>query len=97
MTALEQQIFDTLVELDRTVAALAAASPRPSLLPLFTRLDQLTATLPPATEPLLLHYLQKKSYQKARLFLEGRDAENQTGSCRHVDNEGRPWKPGVTP
>jgi len=32
----------------------------------------------------LLHYLQKKSYEKARLYLQGRDAENQLGNCRHV-------------
>jgi hypothetical protein len=32
----------------------------------------------------LLHYLHKKSYEKARLFLLDRDVENQIGSCRHV-------------
>jgi len=36
------------------------------------------------TDPQLLHYLQKKSYEKARLFLQGRDAENVQGSCGHV-------------
>jgi len=44
----------------------------------------LTAQLPPQTDPQLLHYLHKKSYEKARLFLQGRDAENQFGNCRHV-------------
>jgi len=29
----------------------------------------------------LLHYLHRKSYEKARLFLEGRGAENAAGSC----------------
>ena len=33
---------------------------------------------------LLLHYLHKRSYQKARLYLEGRDAENQAGQCGHI-------------
>jgi hypothetical protein len=53
-------------------------------MPLFARLDELTRALPRDTDPTLLHYLQKKSYQKARLFLEGRDAENQAGNCRPV-------------
>jgi len=47
-------------------------------------LDELTRKLPPNADPGLLHYLHKKSYEKARLFLEGRDAENQLGNCRHV-------------
>jgi hypothetical protein len=54
------------------------------LLPIFARLDQLTAQLPPETDPTLLHYLRKKSYEKARLFLQGRDSENKMGSCGHV-------------
>jgi len=32
----------------------------------------------------LLHYLHKKSYGKAQRFLQGREAENQAGHCRHV-------------
>jgi hypothetical protein len=51
---------------------------------LFNRIDELTRQLPRTTEPTLQHYLQKKSYQKARMFLEGRDSENQAGNCRHV-------------
>jgi len=31
-----------------------------------------------------LHYLHKKSYEKARLWLEGREAENKAGNCGHV-------------
>ncbi|MFO1499335.1 MAG: hypothetical protein U1G07_13225, partial [Verrucomicrobiota bacterium] len=71
-------------ELDATVQALAAAKAKPNLLPLFQRIDQLTAELPGGTDPALLHYLHKKSYEKARLWLQGRDAENQQGNCRHV-------------
>ncbi len=94
MTELEQQILEALHELEQAVASMATANPKPNLLPMFDRLDQLTAALPTSTEPVLLHYLHKKSYQKARLFLEGRDAENQVGNCRHVDAQGREWKPG---
>jgi hypothetical protein len=84
MTATEQQLLDTLIELEATVARMASANPKPSLLPLFARLDELTRNLPSSTDPSLLHYLHKKSYEKARLYLQGRDADNQRGNCRHV-------------
>ena len=94
MTETEQHILDALLELERTIEAMARTTPKPSLLPLFTRLDELTLGLPRSTDPTLLHYLHKKSYQKARLFLQERDAENATGNCHgHVDEQGREWKP----
>jgi hypothetical protein len=83
MTDTERTILQTLVELEATVRRMPTANPKPSLLPLFTRLDELTRQLPPQTDPTLLHYLHKKSYEKARLLLQGREAENQAGSCRH--------------
>jgi len=81
---LEQQIATAIAELDATVKSLATANPKPDLLPLFHRLDELTARLPRNTDPTLLHYMHKKSYQKAALWLAGREAENQAGNCRHV-------------
>lgn len=84
MTDPEQEILAALRALERAVASMATTQPKPNLLPLFAQLDDLTARLPRATDPTLLHYLHKKSYEKARLFLEGRDAENQVGNCRHV-------------
>lgn len=84
MTEPEKQILQALLALEQTVQSMATANPKPSLLPLFARLDELTRQLPAGTDPTLLHYLQKKSYEKARLFLQGRDAENTTGSCGHV-------------
>jgi hypothetical protein len=83
MTATEQIILQELTELDRLVKSMPTANPKPNLLPVFSRLDQLTRQLPPQTSPDLLHYLHKKSYEKARLFLEGRDAENAAGNCGH--------------
>ena len=80
----EQQLLAALARLDETVKGLATANPKPGLLPLFGRIDELAAQLPPGTDPSLLHYLHKKSYEKARRFLQGRDAENQAGNCRHV-------------
>ncbi|MBI3850581.1 MAG: hypothetical protein HY298_09980 [Verrucomicrobia bacterium] len=84
MTATERNIHTTLVDLENAVKSMPTANPKPNLLPLFARLEELTRQLPPQTAPDLLHYLHKKSYEKARLFLEGRDAQNQVGNCRHV-------------
>ena len=84
MTETGQAILESLVELENAVQSMPTANPKPNLMPLFARLDELTSALPANTDPTLLHYLHKKSYQKARLFLEGRDAENQAGNCRHV-------------
>jgi hypothetical protein len=81
MTSLEQNILETLIELENTVKSLPRANPKPSLQPLFSKLDALTNQLPKGTDPNLLHYLHKKSYEKARLALEGRDAENPRGNC----------------
>ena|SRR6185436_12722406 len=92
MTETENKILGALVELETAVRSMASANPKPNLLPLFSRIDQLTHELPPQSDPLLFHYLHKKSYEKARLFLQGRDAENQAGNCRgHVDSSGQPW------
>jgi hypothetical protein len=81
---LEKSLLNALVELDNLVRAMPTANPKPNLLPLFAQLDELTKQLPRDADPTLLHYLHKKSYEKARLFLQDRDAENQAGNCRHV-------------
>ena len=70
MTEIEKDILNSLVELEQTVQALPTSNPKPNLLPLFNRLEQLTAQLPKSTAPDLLHYLHRKSYQKAHVFLE---------------------------
>ena len=71
----------SLTELDQAVKVLRTANPKPDLQAIFGRLERLTNELPAQADPNLLHYLHKKSYEKARLFLEGRDAENPRGSC----------------
>jgi hypothetical protein len=81
---LEKSLLNALVELDNLVKSMPTANPKPNLLPLFAHLDELTKQLPRDADPTLLHYLHKKSYEKARLFLQDRDAENQVGNCRHV-------------
>ncbi len=84
MTETEQTILKALIELGRAVKSMPTSNPKPGLLPLFSRIDELAQQLPRDTDPTLLHYLHKKSYEKARLWLEGRDSENQVGGCRHV-------------
>ena len=81
MSEIERAILQTLVELNATVKSMPTMNPKPSLQPIFSRLDELTRQLPKTASPDLLHYLHKKSYEKARLWLEGRDAENARGNC----------------
>lgn len=82
-TSLEKDLLNTLVELD--VAVKAMPNPKLNLLKLFARIDELAKHLPRDIDPQLMHYLRKKSYQKARLFLQGRDAENAAGNCQHLN------------
>jgi hypothetical protein len=82
--SLEKNLLAALTDLDAAVKTMPVANPKPNLVPLFNRIDDLTKKLPRDADPALLHYLHKKSYEKARLFLQGRDAENQAGNCRHV-------------
>ena len=73
MTTGEQNILQTLTELEQAVKSIPTANPKPDLLPIFERIDELMRLLPAETDAALLHYLQRKSYEKARLRLEGRD------------------------
>ncbi len=81
MTDVENRILETLIELETTVSGMASANPKPNLMPLFTRLDEMAGSLPADADPELRHFLQRKSYQKARLLLQGRSTENRRGSC----------------
>jgi hypothetical protein len=81
MSETEKRILQTLVELDSAIKTMASANPKPNLLPIFARLDDLTRQLPKNASPELLHFMHKKSYEKARLLLEGRGAENARGNC----------------
>jgi hypothetical protein len=83
MSDTEREILSTLNELDVLVGSMKTANPKPNLMPLFAKLDGLTRQLGRESDPSLLHYLHKKSYEKARLYLQGRDAENAAGTCGH--------------
>jgi len=84
MSPTERNILQTLIELENAVKAMATTDPKPNLSPLFNRIEALTDQLPKDTDATLLHYLHRKSYEKARLWLEGRETENQAGSCRQT-------------
>jgi hypothetical protein len=77
----EQQLLDALAELDNAIKAMPDIEAKPNLLLLFTRIDELAGQLPPTADPELRHFLQRKSYEKARLLLQGRDEENLRGRC----------------
>ncbi len=79
VTKTESQLLAALQELDAAVKTPHAAKPPPSLLPLFGRIDSLAAELPPGSDPELRHFLQRKSYEKARQRLEG--AQVRRGTC----------------
>jgi hypothetical protein len=71
MTPAEANILTTLEELKTAVAQMSSANPKPDLKPLFARLDELTEKLPPDADRQLLHFLHRKSYEKAREWLQG--------------------------
>ena len=81
MNEVEKSILDSLLELQQAAVAMRTASPKPDLVAIFKRLDELAHQLPKGSDPQLRHYLQNKSYEKARLLLTGRGAENVPGSC----------------
>jgi hypothetical protein len=87
VTATENAILEALIELEK--AAAAARGPQVGtpvkvpILPILERIDRLATELPPTAPGDLRHYLQRKSYEKARLFLMDRGAENTPGNCGH--------------
>lgn len=83
-TVVKNDLLAQLTQLENAVKSMATANPKPDLLKLFAQIDAQAQQLPRDTDPTLLHYLHKKSYEKARLYLQNRDAENQVGNCRHV-------------
>lgn len=79
--------IDVLARLAATLDEYLAAVPRqrepnpPDLMKIFARLDALETELGPDTHPRLRHYMHQKSYRKAQLLLQERDAENLRGNC----------------
>ena len=81
MNETEHAIHQALCELAQAARRSQPGEARADLPGLFNRIDELTRQLPQGTDPDLLHYLHRKSYEKARLWLEGRETENRRGQC----------------
>ena len=79
LSAFEDSVLKALHALEAAIAAGRPPSPNPALRIVLAQLDQLTTELPPTTRTGLGHYLQKRSYQKAKILLEGGDPE--AGAC----------------
>jgi len=69
MTEIEQALLRSLEELEQAAAAKTRGEPKPDLLKIFTRIDDLGAQLPPGSDSALIHYIRRRSYEKARLCL----------------------------
>ena len=65
---LHSQLLAALGEFDAAVAAVREGV-RADFQARFRRLDELTAQLPAAADPQLRHFLEQKSYAKARALL----------------------------
>ncbi|MGE3310546.1 MAG: hypothetical protein AB7O66_11290 [Limisphaerales bacterium] len=87
MTETENALLEALIELERAAAsgrATPGSTPvKVPILPILERIDRLASELPATAPGDLKHYLQRKSYEKARLFLLDRDSENARGRCGH--------------
>lgn len=85
--SLAAQQEETLARLASTLTEYLDAVPRqkepnpPDLMAIFSKLDALEAGIDSSYPAQLRHYLHQKSYRKAHLYLQGRDAENLRGNC----------------
>ncbi len=87
VTEIEHSLLEALIELERAAASGRGSQGSPTvktpILPILERIDRLASELPATAPGDLRHYLQRKSYEKARLFLMDRDGENARGGCGH--------------
>ena len=80
MTQTEQDILQALLDMEDAVRRLPTANPKPDLVAMFARIDALAAQLPVGADGELKHFLQRKSYEKARQHLQGQATAK--GVCR---------------
>ncbi len=79
MTDVERALLDALRDLDHEVADAAVTKRRPEVVSRILRLRELTSVLSPEADPMLMHCLQRQSWEKARMILDGRQAEVRHG------------------
>jgi hypothetical protein len=70
MTELERALLDALKELESALAADRGGVVRSDVGAALRRIDTLSAQLPDSADPELKHFLQRKSYEKARMRLQ---------------------------
>jgi hypothetical protein len=82
-TEWESRVLTALraLEAAATPASAAATGSGPDLTAAIAGLGRLTVEMPAGTDPELAHFLQRRSYEKARQFLEGHLADLQRGGC----------------
>ncbi len=76
MTSVERALLDKLIELEKAVEEMRQTRTKADLRPYFSTIEILSQQLPRGTDPSLLHYLHKGSYQKARVRLEEVQSSN---------------------
>ncbi len=81
MNDVEKSLQRELKNLESNIAQMKNGGAAPNFVKLFGVIDDLTNQLPRDTDPQLLHYLHKKSYEKAINYLDGRDHDNTNGGC----------------
>ena len=77
---IEDELLKALLSFEAAVTLVSKDS-KTDLMAHFNQIDKLTAQLSKNTDKELLHYLHKKSYEKARMLLEGNNDEIQKGGC----------------
>ncbi len=70
MQAPELELLEALRALDSAVKSMPTSNPKPNLLALFLRIDEIAAGMTGRAHPELLHFIHRKSYEKAIAWLE---------------------------
>lgn len=86
MNPVERELLDALRELENVAGRIASGEAGASVLPQIRKIAELRRSLDPGTDPRLLHFLAKNSYEKARFFLEGRAEGIPDGPGGHCEN-----------
>ncbi len=79
MTTVEQELRETLTKFMRA----AADKNQPTVTATLARVTELQQQLGPDTPPMLRHYLERRSYQKALDFLNSGHSETEAPQCGH--------------
>jgi len=78
MTRTEKELRDALADFMR-----AASEQRGDLAAVLQRIGELQRQLGPDSHPMLRHYLERRSYQKALDFLNSGEPETGKPQCGH--------------